>query len=157
MDYLASHLAQPLSRDAAADALDVAIDSLVSFTDDVDESVSDLTAHLARPTNEEVEAFKNWVLSNSRTPEWSAVIDRINDGELTWEAIASGDADRDPGVDAAMRSIPKVDRTVLSDPASLPMADPQALAAHRDVHQLSTASNDDVDEYDDYDGFTFRA
>lgn len=158
MEYLTSHLTQPPSRHAAAAAFDVAIDSIVSFTEEVDASANSLAAQVVRPTIEEVEAFKNWILSNALTPEWRPVIDRIGDGELTWEEIASGDADRDPDVDAAMRSIPKIDRTDLPNLASdgTPAADLTGSPPHHDSRLLPDAADDDLDD-DNLDGYTFRA
>jgi hypothetical protein len=159
MDYLASHLAVQPGADDAAAALDGAIDSLTSLTASVSEFAVDLVARLEPPTNEQVKAFKEWILAGPRTPEWSAVIARISDGELTWESVASGDVDRDPGVDAAMRSIPRIDPTALPAPArpGPPEAGPGAAAPPENVHRRPTARVDDEDDDDDFDGFTIRA
>lgn len=158
MDYLASHLAQQPSADDAAAALNAAIDGLTSLTASVTESAVDLVARLEPPTLEEVKAFKEWILAGPRTQEWSAVIARISAGELTWESLASGEADRDPGVDAALRSIPRIDPTALPALAhqGSPEEGPDAATTHESALSRPTARVDDEDD-DYFEGFTFRA
>jgi hypothetical protein len=62
------------------------------------------------PPAPDVERLKAFVLGYARTPEWVAVLDRIDEGTLTWprilESLFSGRPD--PGIAAAFESLSAV-------------------------------------------------
>lgn len=102
-------------------------------------------------TNEDVERFKAYILGHARTDEWQLVIDRIEQGELSWrqvvEGVAEGRLDRD--VSAAFASLSKVPPATVDSLVTigvLPDLDKAAHDADGDEN-----NRDDRDRSDDDD------
>lgn len=114
MEYLVSHVSSSIDPERAARELDVGIEGLSSGLGEVDETVTRLEGLFEPPTDEEVETFRQYIMSLTRTPEWDVVIGRIDGGEITWRELVSGELDTDPDVDAAMRSTPRIDPAQLA-------------------------------------------
>lgn len=115
MDYLVSHVSNSTDSERAARELDIGIEGLSSSLGDVAETVARLEGLFEPPTDEEVETFRQYIMSLTRTPEWDLVIGRIDGGEITWRELVSGELDIDPDVDAAMRSTPRIDPAQLTE------------------------------------------
>jgi hypothetical protein len=54
------------------------------------------------PTDEEIENLKAYATGPKAAPEWRRVVEKIEEGQLTWEAIASGKVGDDPDFAAAV-------------------------------------------------------
>lgn len=94
---------------AAERELDARIDHALGVTREAESHLAELEEEEpTEPPN--VEHLKAFVLGYARTPEWVAVINRIDDGELTWQQVQdslySGRADQ--GILAAFESLSTV-------------------------------------------------
>ncbi|MBK1783579.1 hypothetical protein [Prauserella cavernicola] len=62
------------------------------------------------PSDEDVERVRAFVLGHGRTPEWTPVLDRVEEGVLTWRQIVEGLATGSTGreIAAAFASLSRV-------------------------------------------------
>lgn len=93
--------------------LDARIDHAMSVMSRVRAKVDEFEQKVGepeRPTDDQVERIKNFVVGHAKTAEWQLVIDRINRGQLTWRQVVEGLAygNLDSEVSAAFRSLSRV-------------------------------------------------
>ncbi len=69
------------------------------------------------PTDEDVERIREFVLGHAMTEQWRLVVERINQGELTWRGIVEGlvHGTLDRGVSAAFASFTRVPPVSLAE------------------------------------------
>ncbi|HEY0449401.1 hypothetical protein [Actinophytocola sp.] len=71
--------------------LDARIDHALGVAREVEARLDELerqeTEQEPPPPDEDVERLKAFVLGYARSPEWERVIDRIDEGELTWRQV----------------------------------------------------------------------
>jgi hypothetical protein len=69
---------------------------------EADEQMTELGATTQPATAAEIEGLRAWATGPKAPPEWRAVVERVNAGELTWQEVANGKAMADPAVRAAL-------------------------------------------------------
>jgi hypothetical protein len=84
--------------------------------------------------------FRAYAMRHSASPAWQALVEKVDRGELTWQAIGNGEAMSDPAVQAAIAE-DRVRRGV-AEPAGV---EPNATSAYDD--------DDDEDEDTYYGDF----
>lgn len=94
--------------------LDAAIEHAFTKVSEVKHSNAELWEKLAEEaaelTDYQVEMMRAEILAHERTPKWQRVLDRIDDGEITWRQIAVSYYTRrmDPDVKVAFDSLQRV-------------------------------------------------
>jgi hypothetical protein len=97
---------------AAERELDARIDHALAVTREVEARLDEFeqSDDVPPPSDEDVERLKAFVLGYARTPEWVVVIDRIDEGELTWRQVVETQfsAAPDRHVAAAFESLSRI-------------------------------------------------
>lgn len=97
----------PEARDAERKC-DLVIDDAAATIRESDELLDEFHEELV-VTQEDVDNFRALIGGRCRTPEWDAVISRIDHGELSWEGLLEGKRSTDPDVIAAFASLRSIE------------------------------------------------
>lgn len=97
----------PEAREAEREC-DLAIEDAAATIRKSDELLEEFREEMV-VTQEEIDNFSALVTGRCRTPEWDAVIDRINRGELSWKQLLEGKYSVDPDIVAAFESLRSIE------------------------------------------------
>lgn len=151
MRHLTSNYSRQLDIDDLRGELDRILSFALSSARDIEAKADEILNNLEPASDEEVAAFRDYILTKGRTPEWNIVIARIEKGELTWREIVDGDCERDSDVLDAMRSTPRMSLQATAEPTEY---DTGANPNRETGHPRSHYHNDD-DDY--FEGLSVRA
>jgi hypothetical protein len=94
--------------------LDASIEHALRVTREIearlDEQEQETTEEMPPPSDEDVARLRAFILGYARTPEWQPVIDRIDDGALTWRQVYEAPFGQraDQQITAAFESLSRV-------------------------------------------------
>ncbi|MFD6793451.1 MULTISPECIES: hypothetical protein [Prauserella salsuginis group] len=89
-------------------SLDAVLDDVASDIRASEELLLQVDNEGVERTDEDIDLFVSYVTGPGNTPEWDAVVARVESGEMTWRSVANGSLAHDSGVVEAFRSNPRV-------------------------------------------------
>ncbi|WP_253857784.1 hypothetical protein [Prauserella alba] len=145
----------PEARDAEREC-DRVIEDAAETIRETDELLEEFREDMV-VTQEEIDSFRALVEGRCRTPEWDAVISRINHGELNWKQLLEGKYSADSEVVAAfasLRSIEPLPATSEHEADDYRAPDPTGDRNGRGTHENNAPTDDEY--FDEMDIFGRR-